>query len=122
MGQEDLIKSLEQPKLITYDNLGESPVIDAQKIKTDKVIIVEDSWNPDVVKSYDPTAIEISSGTTVTWTNEDFVVYTVTDDENTFDSGFIQAGKTWSNTFEKSGEYGYLCTLYPWMKGTVSAN
>jgi len=111
--QEDLIRSLEQPKLITYDNLRESPVIDAQKIKTDKVVIVKDSWNPDVVESYDPTAIEIASGTTVTWTNEDFVVHTVTDDENTFDSGFIQAGKTWSKTFEKPGEYGYLCTLHP---------
>ncbi len=120
--QEDLIRTLEQPELITYDNLGESTVIDAEKIKTDKVTIVKDSWNPKIIESYDPIAIEITSGTTVTWTNEDFVIHTVTDDENTFDSGFIQAGKTWSNTFEKSGEYGYLCTLHPWMKGTVSVN
>ncbi|MFB5613187.1 MAG: multicopper oxidase domain-containing protein, partial [Nitrosarchaeum sp.] len=94
--QEDLIRSLEQPKLIKYDNLGESPVIHAHKAKTNKVTIVKNSWNPKIIESYDPIAIEISSGTTVTWTNDDFVVHTVTDDENTFDSGFIQAGKTWS--------------------------
>ncbi|MFB5635734.1 MAG: plastocyanin/azurin family copper-binding protein, partial [Nitrosopumilus sp.] len=60
------------------------------------------------------------SGTTVTWTNEDFVIHTVTDKENSFDSGFIQAGKTWSYQFEKPGELDYFCTLHPWMQGTVT--
>lgn len=117
--QEDLIRSLEQPKLITYDNLGESPVINAHKVKTDKVAIVKDSWNPKIIESYDPIAIEVDSGTTVTWTNEDFVIHTVTDDENTFDSGFIQAGSTWRYTFDEPGELDYFCTLHPWMRGSI---
>ena len=118
--QEDLIKSLEQPQIISYENLGESTTIDATKISTNQVSIVKDSWNPDVVESYDPQAIEVNSGTTVTWTNDDFVAHTVTDNEKSFDSGFIQAGSTWSYTFEKSWEFDYFCTLHPWMKGSVS--
>ena len=120
--QEDLIKSLEAPQIISYENLGEATVSDAIKIETDKVSIVKDSYNPEIVESYDPIAIEVNSGTTATWTNDDFVAHTVTDIEGSFDSGFIQAGSTWSYTFEKSGEWDYLCTLHPWMTGTVSVN
>lgn len=118
--QEDLIKTLEQPDIISYDNLGESTLGNVEKIQTDKVIIIKDSWSPDIIESYDPLGIQIDSGTTVTWTNEDFVAHTVTDKELSFDSGFIQAGNTWSYTFEKQGEFDYFCTLHPWMEGTIS--
>ncbi|MDH5569681.1 MAG: multicopper oxidase domain-containing protein [Nitrosopumilus sp.] len=120
--QEDMILSLEQPQIISYENLGESETIDAEKISTDQVSIVKDSWNPDIVESYDPLAVQVSPRTTVTWTNDDFVVHTVTDIEESFDSGFIQAGSTWSYTFEEPGDWDYFCTLHPWMKGTVSVN
>lgn len=118
--QEDLIKSLEKPKITSYENLGHVQISHAEKIQTDKVSIVKDSWNPDVVESYLPISIEIESGTTVTWANDDSVVHTVTDNEKSFDSEFIQAGKTWSHTFESPGIIDYICTLHPWMKGTVS--
>nr|WP_246282015.1 multicopper oxidase domain-containing protein [Nitrosopumilus ureiphilus] len=118
--QEDLIMSLEQPQLISYENLGETTTIDVAKVLTNQVSIVKDSWNPDVVESYSPLAIQVNSGSTVTWTNDDFVAHTVTDVEKSFDSEFIQAGSIWSKTFEKSGEFDYFCTLHPWMKGTVS--
>jgi len=118
--QEDLITSLEQPQIISYDNLGEVTTSDAIKIETDEVSIVKESYNPKIIESYDPTAIVVNSGTTVTWTNDDFVAHMVTDIEDYFDSGFIQPGSTWSYTFEKSGEWNYLCTLHPWMKGIVS--
>ena len=121
--QEDLILFLEQPQIISYDNLGESATtINAVKIKTDQVFIVKDSWNPEITESYNPTAIKVNLTTTVTWENDDFVTHSVTDVEGSFDSGFIQAGSTWSHIFEKSGEYDYFCTLHPWMKGTVSVN
>ena len=118
--QEDLIKLLEHPEIITYDNLGESTIIDAKKIQTNNVSIVENSWNSYVTDSYFPASIEINPSTTVTWTNNDAVIHTVTDTEKQFDSEFIQAGGTWQYTFEKPGQYDYLCTLHPWMKGTVS--
>ncbi|ABX13250.1 multicopper oxidase domain-containing protein [Nitrosopumilus maritimus] len=120
--QEDLIRTLEQPQLISYENLGESAAISSEKVSADKVSIVKDSWNPEITESYDPIAIQVDSGTTVTWTNDDSVVHTVTDNENSFDSGFIQAGNTWSYSFDNPGEFDYICTLHPWMKGTISVN
>jgi plastocyanin len=118
--QENLIKSLEHPEIINYDNLDKSTIINAKKIQTNNVSISENSWNPDVVDSYVPASIEINSGTIVTWANNDTVIHTVTDTKKIFDSKFIQAGGSWQYTFEKPGEYEYLCTLHPWMKGTVS--
>ena len=118
--QEDLIKSLEHPELITYDNLGQSSTIDANKVQTNTVSIVKDSWNDDIAEPYSPLSIEINPSTTVTWTNNDTMIHTVTDTKKTFDSEFIQPGGTWQHTFEKLGQYDYLCTLHPWMKGTVS--
>jgi FtsP/CotA-like multicopper oxidase with cupredoxin domain len=120
--QEDLIMSLEQPQIISYENLGESTTIDAAKVSTDQVSIVKESYNPDIVESYSPLAVQVNSGDTITWTNDDFVAHTVTDIKESFDSGFIQAGSTWSHTFEESGEWDYFCTLHPWMKGAVSVN
>ena len=83
---------------------------------------MKDSWNPEITESYAPLAIEILAGTTVTWTNNDSVVHTVTDTENKFDSQFIQGGSDWKFKFENEGEFGYFCTLHPWMKGTVIVN
>ena len=119
--QEDLLRQLENPQIIEYDDLGSEDLIgsDIPKVQTDKVSIVENSWNPEITESYAPLAIEILAGTTVTWTNDDSVVHTVTDTENKFDSGFVQGGSDWKFKFENEGEYGYFCTLHPWMKGTV---
>lgn len=80
--QEDLIKSLEHPEIINYDNLGESTIIDTKEIHTNNVSIVKDAWNIDTVISYSPTSIEIDPGTTVTWTNNDSVIHTITDTKN----------------------------------------
>lgn len=118
--QEDLIKSLEHPEIINYDNLGSSTISDAKGIRTNVVSIVKDSWSPDITESYAPISIEVDPGTTVTWTNDDTMIHTVTDVKKTFDSEFIAAGKTWQYTFENPGKYDYLCTLHPWMKGIVN--
>ncbi len=118
--QEDLIKLLEHPEIINYDNLTNSAIVDAKKIHTNNVSITKDSWNPKTVESFSPTAIEVDPGTTVTWTNNDSVIHTVADTQKTFDSKFIQPGATWKYTFETPGQYDYLCTLHPWMKGTIS--
>ncbi len=122
--QEDLLRQLENPQIIEYDDLGSEDLIgsDIPKVQTDKVSIVENSWNPEITESYAPLAIEILAGTTVTWTNDDSVVHTVTDTENKFDSGFVQGGSDWKFKFENEGEYGYFCTLHPWMKGAVLVN
>lgn len=88
-------------------------------VKTDQVSIVNGAWQYNTTESYSPTIIQIITGTTVTWTNNDSVVHTVTDLNGTFDSHLILPATTWKHTFFNEGKYNYFCTLHPWMKGLV---
>lgn len=88
-------------------------------VKTDQVSIVSGAWQINTTQSYSPTIIQASTGTTVTWTNNDNVVHTVTDVGGTFDSHLILPNTTWKYTFNNAGKYNYFCTLHPWMKGMV---
>jgi len=66
-----------------------------------------------------PKRIEIRVGGTVTWTNNDPLVHTITADDGSWDSGPIEPGKTWSRTFTQPGEYAFHCTPHPFMKALV---
>ncbi len=70
---------------------------------------------------YSPTVIHVVIGVnnTVTWTNYDNVVHTVTSTNKAFDSGNINAGETFTYTFTAAGTYDYYCVYHPWMKATV---
>jgi amicyanin len=69
---------------------------------------------------FEPTPITVMTGETVTWTNKDAVAHTVTSTgAKQFDSGNLQAGKSFSFTFDTPGTYQYTCTLHPYMKGEV---
>jgi len=88
-------------------------------IKTDKVSIVNGAWQVNTTESYHPTIIQVNTGTTVTWTNDDTIIHTVTDIDKRFDSDLIQPGAGWQYTFYNEGKYNYYCTIHPWMKGLV---
>lgn len=88
-------------------------------VDTDKVSIAKDSWQSNSTKWYLPDAIQVPVGTTVTWTNSDSIIHTVTDVGGAFDSGLMQPNGIWSHTFNTKGQYQYFCTLHPWMKGEV---
>jgi len=66
-----------------------------------------------------PNRIEIAPGTTITWTNNDPLVHTVTADDGSFDSGQIEPTKTFSRTFTQPGEYAVHCTPHPFMKAVI---
>ena len=68
---------------------------------------------------YSVNVLEVSVGTTVTWTNEDGVIHTVTDVDGLFDSGFLDEGESWSFTFTEPGEFEYYCLPHPWMRAKV---
>lgn len=73
----------------------------------------------EVPGDYSVNVLEIPVGTTVTWTNQDPIIHTVTAADGSFDSGFMREGETWSHTFEEAGEFEYLCTPHPWMRAKV---
>jgi len=67
---------------------------------------------------YEPETLTVKRGETVVWVNKDPFPHTVTA-KGAFDSHDIAAGKSWKYTARKAGEYAYICTLHPNMKGTL---
>ena len=65
--------------------------------------------------TFTPGIVEISKGTTVTWTNDDGVPHTVTSVSGAFNSGNIAPGQTYSYTFNQAGTFEYSCTNHPGM-------
>lgn len=81
--------------------------------------------------AYRPNPIEVNTGDTVTWINDDLTSHTATSGSpesgstgmfgGTDDSPEIigPEGDTQSFTFDEAGEFEYYCTLHPSMVGTV---
>jgi plastocyanin len=70
--------------------------------------------------SFLPETVTVRSGTTVTWSNEDDAVHTVTATDKSWDSGRIPIGGTFHQTFTLPGSYEFLCAIHPAMKGTIN--
>jgi plastocyanin len=73
-----------------------------------------------MAKSYrfEPKAIQINAGETVTWTNDDNFTHTVQVDGQ--DDHEVGRGKSVSIAFDRPGTYHYVCTLHRHdMDGTV---
>jgi plastocyanin len=68
---------------------------------------------------FSPTALTVRRGDTVTWRNNDLVPHTATA-QGRFDSGAIAPGKTFSRKMDQAGEFDYICTYHPGMKGKVT--
>jgi plastocyanin len=77
------------------------------------------SWVAVQAFVYDSAEITVPVGTTVTWTNNDPVAHTVTDVNQTWDSGLFDQGVTFSKTFDAPGVYDYYCIPHPMMIGKV---
>ena len=72
--------------------------------------------------AFSPTSLTVTSGTTVTWTNKDGMIHTVTSDSTLFDSKNIQVNGVFSYTFNKTGTFSYHCSIHPSMKATITVN
>jgi nitrite reductase (NO-forming) len=100
----------------------------ANNTKTNEVSIVRKAATLGD-KSYSPNPVITDAGSTVTWTNLDNIVHTVTSGEpNTvnagelFDSGLtalIMPSKSFSHKFLHPGEFLYFCRVHPTMVGEV---
>ncbi|HYL66260.1 MAG TPA: plastocyanin/azurin family copper-binding protein [Nitrosopumilaceae archaeon] len=79
---------------------------------------------------FQPGNVSVDVGGTVTWTNTDAQLHTVSSgngpNDNTtgsvFDTGFstFKPGTTFSHTFADAGTFNYYCQLHPWMVGVVT--
>jgi plastocyanin len=92
------------------------------------VSIAAGSSNPSATEFFVPKEISVSSGSTVTWTNDDTTIHTVVEGtaqggaagEPAFDSSIIAPKGTWDHTFDTAGEFDYYCSLHPFMTGKVT--
>jgi plastocyanin len=83
--------------------------------------------------SFDPETVTVDVGGTVTWTQKDPGVHTVTSGNveqgaggvttvpgGRFDSGPLETGRTFTFTFAEPGTYPYFCSVHPaTMRGAV---
>ena len=98
-----------------------SPSSGPQIIETDLCEIENGSAVKSSNKSYYPKISQIKVGDTISWTNKDISVHTVTSTDEIFDSGMLMPGDTFEQKFTESGLYDYFCILHPWMTGTIKA-
>ena len=82
-----------------------------------------ESTAPDRVEigdfAFAPVQIEVQAGTKVSWGNADPTAHTVTARDGSFDSGTLDPGSEFSNTFEHGGTFRYFCQIHPTMQGAV---
>ncbi len=69
--------------------------------------------------AFAPVTLTIPAGATVTWTNHDEEPHTVAASDGSFHSPGMGAGGTYSFTFTNAGAYDYVCSIHPFMHGTV---
>jgi plastocyanin len=68
---------------------------------------------------FEPAALTIAVGTTVTWVNDDKSPHTVSDRGRVFRSAALDTKDSFSYTFATPGEFTYFCTLHPMMVGKI---
>ncbi len=95
----------------SYYPKNSSPVVSSIVTQTTSVEIKN--------MAFSPSNISVTVGQTVTFTNNDSITHTVTADDNSFDSGNVAPGATFTKTFETAGSFSYHCSIHPSMKGIV---
>lgn len=77
--------------------------------------------------AFGPQNIAVKAGDTVTWTNQDAILHTVTagtskDPGTAFNAKMDGVGSTFSFTFTKPGTYPYHCSIHEVMQGVVTVS
>ena len=70
-------------------------------------------------KLYDPARVDVLVGTTVAWKNDDSINHTATAEDDSFASGYIPPGGTFSYTFTRQGRFEFRCTIHKLMRGEI---
>ncbi|MBK6912490.1 MAG: cupredoxin domain-containing protein [Ignavibacteriales bacterium] len=75
--------------------------------------------------AFQPAALTVKKGTTVTWTNKDSYAHTVTsgispNPNGTFNSNNVSANQTFSFKFDNTGSFDYFCMIHTSMKAKIT--
>lgn len=69
--------------------------------------------------AFAPEALTVQVGDTVTWTNDDDFAHGTAGDANEWESGDIEPGATFEQTFDQAGTFAYHCSIHNFMKGEI---
>jgi plastocyanin len=70
--------------------------------------------------AFNPNAVTVAPGATVTWKFDDSTDHTVVADDNSFASQPMGSGQTYTHTFAAAGTVAYHCSIHPFMKAMVT--
>lgn len=104
----------------THNANNQEPATDHGSQNKVTVKIVKGAANKNNEQFFVPQQIQLNSGGTVTWQNNDKAAHTATADNGEFDSGIIAPSKIFSTTLDKAETLNYKCTIHPWMTGTIT--
>jgi plastocyanin len=69
--------------------------------------------------AFTPKEITVTPGTKIVWTNHDETPHTIIASDKSFTSKAMDTNDQFEYTFASEGDYGYFCSLHPFMKGVV---
>ena len=72
--------------------------------------------------SFDPHAVQVDIGDSVTWTNVQSVAHTTTARNGGWDSSSLQTGSDFTLTLDAAGTFEYFCSIHPSMSGTIEVS
>jgi plastocyanin len=67
-----------------------------------------------------PAVLQVHTGQAVNFVNKDNDPHTIAAQDGSFESTALDTGDSWKHTFTKPGTYTYICTLHPFMKGSIT--
>jgi plastocyanin len=70
--------------------------------------------------AFSPQNVTVAVGTTVTFLNDDDMVHTIVAENGSFRSKALDTGDKYSFTFDKAGDYAFVCGLHPFMHGKIA--
>jgi plastocyanin len=102
--------------IILFTTLTSTPCLAEESNNTGPGLVATVSMDHN---TFIPGEITVAPGTTVTWVNRETMPHTVVDTNKGFRSKTLAKDASFSFTFATAGEYGYLCSIHPNMKGKV---
>src|SRR6266480_1714841 len=87
-----------------------APTSDAQAVKR---VTIKDF-------KFQPQRIVVHRGTRIVWTNTDSDPHTISSKTAHWASQALDTGQSFSRVAHRAGTFHYICTIHPFMHGTVT--
>lgn len=100
-----------EPESMSHEDMTdhENP---ARTAELEATVIIENG-------EFSPPHLAVKAGTTVKWINKDTQAHHVMADDESFESGSLEPGESFSHRFEETGDVDYHCHEHREQKGMV---